>query len=96
MICVQYDSQSHGKLELIAGKSLRDHLVQLLHFIDEETRTQKEQAICSRSYSSNTVTENDLLSVIGRINIPKVKVPSRITVENKLRKKRDTVSKSLN
>lgn len=33
------------------------------------------------------VTEDDLSSVTGKINVPKVKVPSRITAENKLRGK---------
>lgn len=71
--------------------------VYLLHFIDEETRTQEKQAICSRSYSSNIATEDDLSSVIGRINVPVVKVLSRITSKNKLRGKQDrNMKRSLN
>lgn len=46
-VYVQFNLQSHGKLQLKAGRNLRDHLVQLLHFIDEESRTQKEQDICT-------------------------------------------------
>ena len=43
------------------------------------------------------MTEGDLSSVIGTMNVPKVKVLSRIPSENKLRGKPDSdVKRSLN
>lgn len=43
------------------------------------------------------MTESDLSSVIGTMNVPKVKVLSRIPSENKLRGKPDNdVKRSLN
>lgn len=43
------------------------------------------------------VTEDDLSSVPGKRNAPKVKVPSRITANNKLKGKQDSdVERSLN